>query len=82
MSGRSAFFTPQDPDCLRVSIATTKPRDKKAGRILEAEQKQKPWMGAAVCFLWLAQYWLVLCVNLTQAGVVTEKGTSLEKIPS
>jgi hypothetical protein len=23
-------------------------------------------------------YWLVLCVNLTQAGVITEKGTSDE----
>lgn len=30
MSGRSAFFTSQDPDCLRVSIAKTKHRDKKA----------------------------------------------------
>ena len=26
-------------------------------------------------------YWLVLCVNLTQAGVVTEKGTSVGKVP-
>jgi hypothetical protein len=26
-------------------------------------------------------YWLVLCVNFTQAGVITEKGTSLEKMP-
>ena len=25
--------------------------------------------------------WLVLCVNLTQAGVITEKGASLEKMP-
>jgi len=24
-------------------------------------------------------YWLVLCVNLTQAGVITEKGASLEE---
>ena len=24
-------------------------------------------------------YWLVLCVNLTQAGVITEKGVSLRK---
>jgi hypothetical protein len=23
-------------------------------------------------------YWLVLCVNLTQAGVITEKGASVE----
>jgi hypothetical protein len=26
-------------------------------------------------------YWLVLCVNLIQAGVITEKGASLEEIP-
>jgi hypothetical protein len=28
-----------------------------------------------------AVYWLVLCVNLTQAGVITEKGVSLEEMP-
>jgi hypothetical protein len=28
---------------------------------------------------WLV-YWLVLCVNLTQAGVITEKGASLEEM--
>jgi hypothetical protein len=26
-------------------------------------------------------YWLVLCVNLTEAGVLTEKGASLEEMP-
>jgi hypothetical protein len=26
-------------------------------------------------------YWLVLCVNLTQAGVITEKGASFEEMP-
>ena len=26
-------------------------------------------------------YWLVLCVNLTQAGVITEKGASVEEMP-
>jgi hypothetical protein len=26
-------------------------------------------------------YWLLLCVNLIQAGVITEKGTSLEEMP-
>jgi hypothetical protein len=26
-------------------------------------------------------YWLVLCVNLTQAGVITEKGASVEERP-
>jgi hypothetical protein len=26
-------------------------------------------------------YWLVLCVNLTQAGVVTEKGASAGEMP-
>jgi hypothetical protein len=26
-------------------------------------------------------YWLVLCENLTQAGVITEKGASLEEMP-
>jgi hypothetical protein len=25
--------------------------------------------------------WLVLCVNLTQAGVITEKGVSAEEMP-
>jgi hypothetical protein len=30
----------------------------------------------------LAPYWLVLCVNLTQAGVITEKGVSVgEMLP-
>jgi hypothetical protein len=26
-------------------------------------------------------YWLVLCVNLTPAGVITEKGASVEEMP-
>jgi hypothetical protein len=26
-------------------------------------------------------YWLVLCVNLTQAGVITEKGASIGEMP-
>jgi hypothetical protein len=26
-------------------------------------------------------YWLVLCVNLTQAGVIIGKGASVEKMP-
>ena len=26
-------------------------------------------------------YWLVLCVNLTQAAVITEKGASLQEMP-
>jgi hypothetical protein len=26
-------------------------------------------------------YWLVLCVNLTQAGVITEKGASFGEMP-
>jgi len=26
-------------------------------------------------------YWLVLCVNVTQAGVITEKGASVEEMP-
>ena len=26
-------------------------------------------------------YWLVLCVNLTQAGVITEEGVSLQEMP-
>jgi hypothetical protein len=25
-------------------------------------------------------YWLVLCVNLTQAGVITEKGVSVGEV--
>jgi hypothetical protein len=29
----------------------------------------------------LKLYWLVLCVNLTQAGVITDKGVSLEEMP-
>jgi hypothetical protein len=28
-----------------------------------------------------ALYWLVLCVNLTQAGVITEKGASVGEMP-
>jgi len=26
-------------------------------------------------------YWLVVCVNSTQAGVITEEGASLEEMP-
>jgi hypothetical protein len=26
-------------------------------------------------------YWLVLCVNLTQSGVIKKKGASLEEMP-
>ena len=26
-------------------------------------------------------YWLVLCINLTQAGVITEKGASVGEVP-
>jgi hypothetical protein len=26
-------------------------------------------------------YWLVICVNLTQAGVITEKEASVEEMP-
>jgi hypothetical protein len=26
-------------------------------------------------------YWLVLCVTLTQAGVITEKGASVGEVP-
>jgi hypothetical protein len=26
-------------------------------------------------------YWLVSCVNLTQAGIITEKGASVEEMP-
>jgi hypothetical protein len=26
-------------------------------------------------------YWLVLCVNFTQAGVITENGTSVGEVP-
>jgi hypothetical protein len=29
----------------------------------------------------LGVYWLVLCVSLTQAGVIPEKGASVEKVP-
>jgi hypothetical protein len=29
--------------------------------------------------LFLLLYWLVLCANLTQAEVITEKGASLEE---
>jgi hypothetical protein len=35
------------------------------------------------CFLTTLRksvYWLVLCVNLTQAGVTTEKGASVEEM--
>jgi hypothetical protein len=39
-----------------------------------------------LCFfhllLWgLALYWLVLCANRTPAGIITEKGDSLEEMP-
>jgi hypothetical protein len=40
------------------------------------QQKVKTWG-----VLLLSLYWLVLCVNLTQAGVITEKGVSVRKMP-
>jgi hypothetical protein len=32
-------------------------------------------------FKYTHMYWLVLCVNLTQAGVITEKGASVREMP-
>ena len=29
----------------------------------------------------LSFYWLILCVNLTQVGVITEKGASVGEVP-
>jgi hypothetical protein len=34
-----------------------------------------------LCLVTRFSYWLDLCVNLTQAEVVTEKGASLEEMP-
>ena len=31
--------------------------------------------------LTLQLYWMVLCVNLTQAGLITEKGVSAGEVP-
>lgn len=31
--------------------------------------------------IYLGLYWLALCVNLTKAGVITEKEASLERPP-
>jgi hypothetical protein len=39
---------------------------------------------SALIFLWkrrLMLYWLVLCANLTQAGVITEKMASVGEVP-
>jgi hypothetical protein len=39
---------------------------------------------SALCdmsLLIILAYWLVLCVNLTQAGVITEKGASVGEVP-
>jgi hypothetical protein len=37
-------------------------------------------MYLCVKLTWGQLYWLVLCVNLTQAGVITGKGASVEKM--
>jgi hypothetical protein len=38
--------------------------------------------GSLLCATNMLQlYWLVLCVNLTQAGVIINKATSLEEMP-
>jgi hypothetical protein len=43
---------------------------------LQQGQKRK-MKNISVMFL----HWLVLCVNLTQARVITEKGASLKEMP-
>jgi len=44
-----------------------------------------PVVGNGAIYYWYFSkwtlYWLVLCVNLTQAGGTTEKETSLEEMP-
>jgi hypothetical protein len=43
----------------------------------EREREREREKCACACVL----YWLVLCVNLTQGRVITEKGASLREMP-
>jgi len=52
-------------------------REKKEGKQGEREEWEEKRVARG-----RGLYWLVLCVNLTQAGVITEKGASLEEMPS
>ena len=47
----------------------------------DQQQKQKRQGMRGSEFLPTRLYWLVLGVNLTQAGVITEKGASFEEMP-
>jgi hypothetical protein len=53
----------------------------KATLALSPHSRVSPLTIAPVLFLLNCLYWLVLCVNLTQAGVITEKGASVEEMP-
>jgi len=69
-----------------VAAYNTSTQEVKAG---ESEVQSHPWllselktsMGYVSKNKIRDLYWLVLCVNLTQAGVITEKGASLEEMP-
>ena len=46
------------------------------------QTSELPGYGLQICMAEMVIYcaWLVLCVNLTQAGVITEKGASGEEM--
>ena len=65
-------------------------REQERGRQRAAKERSGvPWGCAFTGHTWPQQvytvarhlYWLVLCVNLTQARVITEKGACLEEVP-
>jgi hypothetical protein len=49
----------------------------------EEKQSRSSWPGETASYKGShLLYWLVLCINLTQAGVITEKGASVGEVPS
>jgi hypothetical protein len=53
---------------------------------MEKKKKESEGFGLIVIYLCVKIardqfHWLVLCINLTQSGINTEKGASLEEMP-
>jgi hypothetical protein len=49
-------------------------------KVLGRSGIQGPYLNV-IKVIYCKLYWLLLCVNLKQAGVITKKGTSVKKMP-
>ena len=54
----------------KVEEMDTSVKENVNSKNIQAKHIQKMWV-----------YWLVLCVNLTQARIITEKGVSVGEVP-